>query len=87
MKAVASLNQPVGNSVFLKIRQQNGYYVDKTAWIKSIFNDGGQVSLYTRPRRFGKTLMLTTLRAFFEMDYADPQCCEGVRSSVLLNKK
>ncbi len=56
----------VGDSSFESLRKLGGYYVDKTAFIKPLFDDGNLVSLVTRPRRFGKTLMQRTLQAFFE---------------------
>ena len=45
------------------------YYVDKTWFIRDFLRDGNQVIMYTRPRRFGKTLMLSTIRAFVEKEY------------------
>ena len=45
------------------------YYVDKTWFIREFWRDGNQVVMYTRPRRFGKTLMLSIVRAFFEKEY------------------
>ena len=42
------------------------YYVDKTLLIKDVIDFGGEVTLFTRPRRFGKTLALSMLRTFFE---------------------
>ena len=45
------------------------YYVDKTNIIRDLLEKGGKVTLFTRPRRFGKTLALSTLRTFFELEY------------------
>ena len=45
------------------------YYIDKTLLISDIVEKGGKVTLFTRPRRFGKTLALSTLRTFFELEY------------------
>ena len=45
------------------------YYVDKTLLIRDVFQLGGKVTLFTRPRRFGKTLALSMLRTFFELEY------------------
>ena len=45
------------------------YYVDKTWFIREFLRDANQVIMYTRPRRFGKTLMLSTIRAFVEKEY------------------
>lgn len=47
---------PAGVSDFNKLVTNNYYYVDKTKFIKSVINEGGDVTLYTRPRRFGKSL-------------------------------
>ena len=49
------------------------YYVDKTLLIQEIFENGGKVTMFTRPRRFGKTLALSMLRTFFELEYG----CDG----------
>ncbi len=51
------------------VTQQPGYYVDKTAFIKDLVEDGFKVALFTRPRRFGKTLTLSMLNSFLKMDY------------------
>ncbi|QTA83102.1 AAA ATPase-like domain-containing protein [Desulfonema limicola] len=59
-------NLPVGTSDFKKIREDNRYYIDKTKFIKNIINDSPEIFLFPRPRRFGKTLNLSTLRYFFE---------------------
>ncbi len=48
--------------------EKDYYYIDKTLLIKDILEKGGQVNLFTRPRRFGKTLALTMLRTFFEAE-------------------
>ncbi len=61
----------VGESSFANLREQGAYYVDKTAFIPAILNDGNVVSLITRPRRFGKTLLQSTLQSFFEINYRD----------------
>lgn len=47
---------PIGMDSFSKIRKENFYYVDKTGLIKDLINDWGEVNLFTRPRRFGKSL-------------------------------
>lgn len=57
---------PIGVDNFEKIRKENYYYVDKTALIKEMLDLKGEVNLFTRPRRFGKTLNLSMLRYFFE---------------------
>ncbi len=58
---------PVGVDGFEKIRTQDFYYVDKTMFIAQILQEGSEVNLFTRPRRFGKTLMMDMLRSFFEI--------------------
>ena len=45
------------------------YYVDKTMLINDVVEKGGKVTLFTRPRRFGKTLALSMLQTFFEIEY------------------
>ncbi len=59
---------PVGEDNFRRVRQKNCYYVDKTRLIEKILNSGGSVNLFTRPRRFGKSLNMSMLKCFFEMD-------------------
>ena len=51
----------------MKIIEENYYYVDKTKFIEDIINNGAQVKLFTRPRRFGKTLNMSTLKYFFDV--------------------
>lgn len=59
---------PIGIEFYKQMIEKNYYYIDKTLLIKDILDKGGQVNLFTRPRRFGKTLALTMLRTFFEME-------------------
>ena len=61
-----ALNISVGISNFTEIRQNNYYYVDKTALIEQVLDKRSKVTLFTRPRRFGKTLNMSMLRYFFE---------------------
>ena len=56
---------PVGIESFEKLRQQGFYYVDKTALIRDLLQKWGEVNLFTRPRRFGKSLNMSMLKAFF----------------------
>ena len=58
---------PIGIDNFRKLREEGFYYVDKTALIEQILNDWGEVNLFTRPRRFGKTLNMSMLKSFFEI--------------------
>lgn len=59
----------IGYEFYKEFVDQNLYYVDKTLLIRDIIEKGGKVTLFTRPRRFGKTLALTMLKAFFEKEY------------------
>ena len=58
---------PIGIDGFEKIRTNNFYYVDKTLFIKELLQNWGEVNLFTRPRRFGKTLNMSMLKCFFEI--------------------
>ena len=58
---------PIGIDGFEKIRTNNFYYVDKTMFIAELLQNWGEVNLFTRPRRFGKTLNLSMLKCFFEI--------------------
>ena len=58
---------PVGIENFEKIRRDGFYYVDKTGLIGQLLNNWGEVNLFTRPRRFGKTLNMSMLKCFFEI--------------------
>ena len=61
------LKLPVGIEDFGEIRTEGFYYVDKTALIEQLFNNWGKVNLFTRPRRFGKSLNMSMLKYFFEI--------------------
>lgn len=61
------LKLPVGIEDFKEIREENFYYIDKTQLIEQLFTYWGEVNLFTRPRRFGKTLNMSMLRYFFEI--------------------
>ena len=58
---------PIGIDGFEKIRTNDFYYADKTLFIKELLQSWGEVNLFTRPRRFGKTLNMTMLKSFFEI--------------------
>lgn len=58
---------PIGFDDFKKIRKNGFYYVDKTGWIKQLLENWSEVNLFTRPRRFGKTLNMSMLKSFFEI--------------------
>ena len=61
----------IGKQDFEKIIQENCFYVDKTAFIKEWWEYKDDVTLITRPRRFGKTLNMSMLNCFFSNKYAD----------------
>ena len=62
-----TLNLPVGIDDFSKLRESDFYYVDKTRLIEQLLYRWSEVTLFTRPRRFGKTLNMSMLRSFFEI--------------------
>ena len=57
---------PIGVDDFEKLITNDYYYVDKTLLIKELLDKKGEVNLFTRPRRFGKTLNISMLKYFFE---------------------
>ena len=59
---------PIGIEDFKEIRTDDFYYVDKTGLITDLLNSQGKVNLFTRPRRFGKSLNMSMLQYFFEYD-------------------
>lgn len=59
----------IGYENYKRIIDDGCYYIDKTILIRDIIEKGGIVTLFTRPRRFGKTLALSMLRTFFELEY------------------
>ncbi len=61
-------NLPIGIEFYKKIVEEDYYYVDKTLFIKELLDIQGYVNLFTRPRRFGKTLALDMLKTFFEKE-------------------
>ena len=62
---------PIGISDFKEIIENNYYYFDKTKFIENILEDGSKVKLFTRPRRFGKTLNMSMLKYFFDIKNKD----------------
>ena len=68
---------PIGIENFLEIRKDNFYYVDKTGLIEMLLNNWGKVNLFTRPRRFGKSLNMSMLQRFFEIG-TDTSIFEGL---------
>lgn len=69
-KSASALSMPIGISDYKKA-QAGYYYVDKTLMIRDVLDRKAQVSLFTRPRRFGKTLNMDMLRVFFEISEED----------------
>ncbi|MBQ9057837.1 MAG: AAA family ATPase, partial [Atopobiaceae bacterium] len=61
----------IGAQGFEELRTRNNFYVDKTAFIADWWQSDDSVTLITRPRRFGKTLMLDTVRCFFSTEFAE----------------
>lgn len=72
-----SMKLPVGIDNFEKIRRNGFYYIDKTRLIEQLFSNWGEVNLFTRPRRFGKTLNMSMLNSFFEIG-ADAALFDGL---------
>ena len=68
---------PVGFDDFKEIRENEFYYVDKTKLIEELLQNWGKVNLFTRPRRFGKTLNMSMLKNFFEIGM-DKRLFEGL---------
>ena len=62
---------PIAIEDFREVRGQDCYYVDKTKFIEDILNDGSEVKLFCRPRRFGKTLNMSMLKYFFNIENKD----------------
>lgn len=71
---------PVGLENFEQIIKDNYYYVDKTGLISELLRNGGMVNLFTRPRRFGKTLNMSMLEHFFSIE-GDKSIFEGLKIS------
>ena len=78
MTAMLKKRLPVGIENFEKIRRDGFYYVDKTDLIKELLENWGEVNLFTRPRRFGKTLNMSMFQCFFEIG-CDKSLFDGLR--------
>ena len=65
---IEKLKLPVGIENFEEIRKAGFYYVDKTKLIEQLLEQWGKANLFTRPRRFGKTLNMSMLKCFFEVE-------------------
>jgi hypothetical protein len=68
---------PIGIENFEKMRTSGFYYVDKTSFIKELLHGWGEVNLFTRPRRFGKSLNMDMLKSFFEIG-CKPELFDGL---------
>ena len=69
---------PIGIENFEEFSSEEFYYVDKTLFIKELLQNWGKVNLFTRPRRFGKSLNMSMLKCFFEIG-SDPALFEGLK--------
>ena len=69
---------PIGIENFGEFFSEDFYYVDKTLFIKELLQNWGKVNLFTRPRRFGKSLNMSMLKCFFEIE-GDPVLFNGLR--------
>ncbi len=74
------LRMPIGVDDFGKLRTNNFYYVDKSGMIKELLENWGEVNLFTRPRRFGKSINMSMLKCFFEID-TDKSLFDGLAIS------
>ena len=84
VKDARRLPLPVGVSDYC-LASSEYYYIDKTMMIKDFIDERPQVSLFTRPRRFGKTLNMDMLRTFFEKTDSDTSVIAAIVSSQVLN--
>ena len=75
-----TLKLPVGIEDFQEIRRLGFYYIDKTKLIEQLLEQWGKVNLFTRPRRFGKTLNMSMLEHFFSIE-RDQSIFEGLKIS------
>ena len=69
---------PIGIEDFKEIITQNFYYIDKTNMINELLNNWSKVNLFTRPRRFGKTMALEMLEAYYEIDINSKNLFKGL---------
>lgn len=75
---MAKVNLPYGIDNFSKVRTNNCYYIDKTSFIKELLSETFDVNLITRPRRFGKTLTMSMLAEFFDIQKDSRKLFEGL---------
>jgi len=69
---------PVGIESFQELREEGFYYIDKTMMISELLDKWSKVNLFTRPRRFGKSLNMSMLKNFFEIG-CDPSLFSGLK--------
>jgi hypothetical protein len=69
----------LGQSDFTQLRQSGGLYIDKTSFVSTVITNPALVQLYPRPRRFGKTLNLSTVQAFLEKRRDKSALFEGLQ--------
>ena len=72
---------PIGIDIFEKLDREEFYYVDKTGMIEDLLQNRSEVNLFTRPRRFGKSLNMSMMKAFFEIG-ASPALFKGLKIST-----
>ena len=72
---------PIGIDIFEKMDREEFYYVDKTGMIEDLIQNRSEVNLFTRPRRFGKSLNMSMMKAFFEIG-GDPGLFKGLKIST-----
>lgn len=80
VKRMKAKKLPIGIDEFEKIRTNDFYYVDKTMFIAELLQNWGEVNLFTRPRRFGKSLNMSMLKSFLEIG-RDPTLFDGLEIS------
>ena len=77
---MAKKSLPIGNDDFTELRINNSYYVDKTLMIRDFIEMNDKVALIARPRRFGKTLNMSMMKAFFDITLDSRQLFEGLKN-------
>ena len=70
---------PIGIENYKELIDKDYYYVDKTLMIKNLLERGSKVNLFTRPRRFGKTLALSMLKTYFETGTDNRHYFDGMK--------
>ena len=71
---------PIGIDIFEKLDRSEFYYIDKTGMIEELLQNRSEVNLFTRPRRFGKSLNMSMLKTFFEIG-SNPDLFDGLKIS------